>query len=94
MLKTVVKTKLFAPFIVNSSSYGLQLNVNICRIIFGLGLLHRYTDIFGFSFLSGINAEHTRLISLIGIVLGGMVTMGLFTPVALLCLNIFFFNKL
>ena len=80
--------RIFGPFVLNENSDSIEKNINLARILVGLGIFHSYLDILGYSiFLDPQN--QTKAISVLA--LSFLFTIGLFTPLA--CgLLIYFFS--
>ena len=77
---------LHRPFALNGvTSTALERNINFVRILFGIGLLHRYVDILGFSIISD-NPDSVIFKALLGIGLSFLITIGFATPLALITL--------
>lgn len=76
---------LFHPFTININPAGLTRNINLVRVLFGIGLLHHYIDIIGFA---GLANDPKRLIdeATIGVLLSLFITVGFLTPFTLLWL--------
>ena len=80
---------LFNPFCLKASESELTKNINLCRVLLGLSLIHRYVDIYGFSFLVESADESIYLKLFIAIALSVLLTVGLFTPVVIVGLLFF-----
>ncbi|MEM8638656.1 MAG: DCC1-like thiol-disulfide oxidoreductase family protein, partial [Cyanobacteria bacterium P01_G01_bin.54] len=90
---------LFKPFqLYGVNPVALERNINLVRVIFGLGMLHRYVDILGFSILTYDNQGFfpidsspaiTAARAIYGIVLSLLIASGFLTPVALFLLLLF-----
>ena len=72
-----ITEKIFRPFILDESSDFIEKNINLARILVGLGLFHSYLDILGYSIF--LTPESTfRVITVL--VLSVLFTVGFFTP--------------
>ena len=79
--------KIFGPFTLNENSDFIEKNINLARILVGLGIFHSYLDILGYSiFLTPQN--EIKAISVLA--LSFLFTIGLFTPIACGLLIYFF----
>jgi len=81
---------IFRPFVLNENPDFIEKNINLDRILVGLGIFHSYLDILGFSIFLSPEGE-LKAISVLA--LSFLFTIGLFTPFA--CgLLIYFLSRL
>jgi len=79
--------KAFRPFIIKENSDFIEKNINLARILVGLGIFHSYLDMLGYSILLTPQIEFKAIVVL---ALSFLFTIGLFTP--LICgILIFYF---
>ncbi|MCB0340386.1 MAG: hypothetical protein KDD53_12320, partial [Bdellovibrionales bacterium] len=85
------RLSILAPFALRGVSVkAFERNINLVRILFGLGLVHRYVDMLGYSVVSG-RPESMIDHSILSIVFSVMIALGFLTPVGLIGLNVIYF---
>lgn len=90
-MKSRIAALLRRPFELQGVSRQVfERNVAFCRILFGIGILHRALDILGFT-AAASNPSFVEFHSLLQIGLALLIIVGLFTPVALAALPIVYF---
>ncbi len=82
--------KIFGPFLLNASTGQIASVIAILRIVFGLGVVHRYADQLGFAAIGG-DPDYLRFAYSLAVILGLCIASGVLTPIALVAF-IFLFS--
>ena len=78
----------YHPFVLPVSESQVQKNVNFFRFVMGLLIVHRFLDVFGVAVVA--QPDSVRLAMASAAFLGGLIAVGLMTPIAIVLFGFLF----